>query len=55
MPVPCPSQCAGLCPTWYTLVSLSVVLFCALAAVFTLGEIELNPISRNPLGMAHTK
>jgi hypothetical protein len=35
--------------------SVAIVAFVALACVFTMAEIELNPVSTNPIGMAHTK
>jgi hypothetical protein len=35
--------------------ALAVVMFMLLATMFTLAEIELNPVSRNLMGMAHTK
>ncbi len=35
--------------------AFSVVVFVVLASVFTMAEIELNPVSKNLMGMAHTK
>lgn len=35
--------------------ALCVLLFVVLAYMFTMAEIELNPVSRNLLGMGHTR
>jgi hypothetical protein len=35
--------------------AVAAFIFVILATVFTLAEIELNPVSRNLMGMAHTK
>jgi hypothetical protein len=35
--------------------AVAVAIFIVLATVFTLAEVELNPVSRNLMGMAHTK
>ncbi|GFH18052.1 predicted protein, partial [Haematococcus lacustris] len=34
--------------------AVSIIVFIAFAAFFTLAEMELNPLSRNPLAMAHS-
>ena len=34
---------------------VSVVVFIFLATIFQAAEVELNPVSRNLLGMAHSK
>ncbi|KAJ9516689.1 hypothetical protein QJQ45_015158, partial [Haematococcus lacustris] len=34
--------------------AISIIVFIAFAAFFTLAEMELNPLSRNPLAMAHS-
>jgi hypothetical protein len=33
----------------------ALVFFSVLATAFTMAEIDLNPVSRNALGMGHTK
>lgn len=35
--------------------SLSLVLFLGLATLAQMGEMELNPVTRNPMAMAHSK
>jgi hypothetical protein len=35
--------------------AVAVALFVILAALFIMGEIELNPVSHNLMAMAHTK
>ncbi|KAJ9529821.1 hypothetical protein QJQ45_022220 [Haematococcus lacustris] len=38
-----------------TVAAVSVALFVLLATIFTAAEVELNPVSKNLLGMAHSK
>jgi hypothetical protein len=35
--------------------AVAIVAFVILASVFTMAEVELNPVSRNLMGIAHTK
>jgi hypothetical protein len=35
--------------------AVAVALFMVLASLFTMAEVELNPVSHNLLAMAHTK
>ena len=35
--------------------AVAIVIFFILAIVFTMAEIELNPASKNLMGIAHTK
>lgn len=35
--------------------TLALVIFAILATPFTMAEIDLNPVSKNALGMGHTK
>ncbi len=35
--------------------AVAIAVFCTLASIFSMAEIELNPVSRNLMGMAHTK
>jgi hypothetical protein len=35
--------------------ALSLILFLSLATLAQLGDMELNPVTRNPMAIAHSK
>lgn len=56
LPPPPPPDCWSMPHMIHVAVAcLSLIVFVALAASFTMAEVELNPLSKNPLATAHSR